>query len=136
MATHSIIGIRNGNMVRYVEMHYDGYPREVMPVLTKKYTNEEAVNQLISRGRILELESCLTEEEFLNGPWKCKGGVAPEIGKPSYFKELLPFRYSADDKQLDTKEVSLDEFLNHLPNHDDYEAAYYYLFDEKTWKIY
>jgi hypothetical protein len=132
MATHSLIGVEEEGKVTYSEVHYNGQPENMLPVLTKKYYDNQSILELISKGRIFEIESTITKEEFESGAFRFKGQM-PTLNEPSYFKDLLPFNYDEKDKSLNKKVVNLESFLNHLPNTDDYEAVYYYLFKDGIW---
>ena len=55
MATRSHIGIKNGNSVRYVYCHYDGYPEYNGRLLLQNYTTVEKVNELIDGGDLSSL---------------------------------------------------------------------------------
>lgn len=50
MATRAFVGIKEGNKVRAIYNHYDGYPAHLGVVLTKSYNSEEKVKDLISLG--------------------------------------------------------------------------------------
>lgn len=51
MSTHSHIGVRNTDgTVDYIYCHFDGYPEYNGQILTKHYTNNNKINELLKLG--------------------------------------------------------------------------------------
>lgn len=113
MATRSHIGIKNGNSVRYVYCHYDGYPEHNGRILLQNYTTVEKVNELIDGGDL----SILGENVKTDLPHSFKkpvDGVCVYYGRDRGEKNVVP------------KMVNIDNY------HNDNGVDYHYLFDIET----
>jgi hypothetical protein len=80
MSTHSVIIIENDNgTADGIYCHWDGYPENQMPILTKSYTTEEKVRELISLGNISSLGNNIGE--------KHKFGECPDDTVNAYHRD-------------------------------------------------
>lgn len=109
MSTHSLIGIKAGNIVKMVYCHYDGYPSLNGNMLDYHYKDKEKINELLNNGGLLSLESSIEESKFYKDM-----GETLEENKPFIFE------YSG---QIDEK------LANKINNEFYYGQEYVYLFD-------
>jgi len=65
MATRSLIGIVEGNSVKYIYCHFDGYPSGVGVTLNEHYTDTNKIMNLISLGDISSLTDRLPSKDFM-----------------------------------------------------------------------
>lgn len=60
MATRSRIAVKVGDIYRSIYCHWDGYPSNQFPILTKHYATQEAAELLVSFGDASSLgERCV-----------------------------------------------------------------------------
>lgn len=64
MSTNAYIGIKDGNDVEYVYIHFDGYPSGVGSILKEHYSNPDDVQRLISKGDMSSLGNTIDECDF------------------------------------------------------------------------
>lgn len=79
MATRSIIGILDGNTVKSVYSHWDGYPEHNGKILISSYQTKEKVQELIGNGPISELGPTIGETRFFNQPDDIRDHTYDEI---------------------------------------------------------
>lgn len=63
MSTRSMIAYDDGNSVRMIYCHYDGYPEHNGKILAKHYTDPEKVKQLIDLGALSILGEEIGEKQ-------------------------------------------------------------------------
>lgn len=55
MSTHAAIGFREGNIIRFVYLHSDGYLSHTGNLLTSRYNTKEAAKELVALGGLFAL---------------------------------------------------------------------------------
>jgi len=64
MGTHCFIAIEDQDgSIRYIFCQFDGYLRNMIPIMKKDYLKRESVNRLIEKGGIVSLD-------YINKPCK------------------------------------------------------------------
>ena len=70
MATNSLIGKYNGDMIKAVYCHWDGYPRGVGETLKQYYTTDEIIRELIELGDLSSLGRYVKPPEGQEHSWE------------------------------------------------------------------
>lgn len=117
MSTHCHIGIKNGDHVRYIYCHFDGYPSYVGKILLNHYNTVEKVNELIDGGDLSSLGEVTKTD--LPHSW-----VNPVEGVCVYYER-------------DRGETDMSAKMCCLTEYKDSDVDYQYLFDTDTnkWTI-
>ncbi len=86
MSTHAHLGIENPDgSIAYIYCHFDGYPKNMVPMLTLHWATPERVETLIAKGDLQCIKSRLSNcEPFLpkGGPYRTPSAEA--------FAEIAP----------------------------------------------
>lgn len=81
MATRSMIGMvqPDGNIIKAVYCHWDGYPAYVGNVLKHHYHTEDSVVALLDCGDISSLGDTLSSTKFIGGYQRLDNGVSTDV---------------------------------------------------------
>jgi hypothetical protein len=67
MSTRSYIGVRNTDgTIDYIYCHFDGYPEHNGEILTKHYTSNNKINELLKLGDLSVLGEFIGEQQNFN----------------------------------------------------------------------
>jgi len=69
MSTHAFIGLekRDGS-VSFIYVHYDGFPRNMAPMLTQNWAELARVKKLLSKGDLLGVKATLRQCHRIGTP--------------------------------------------------------------------
>ena len=98
MGTRSIIGMFDGNTVKSVYCHWDGYPENNGKILISSYQTKEKVEKLIDCGSMSSLGSSIEDTKFYNDP---------NDGSPKFFTAVTVYTKMYDEVP-DRKTILLD----------------------------
>jgi hypothetical protein len=107
MATRSLIGLKNGETVKYVYCHFDGYPSN-NGVGTKlaRYWNLKKTQELMDRGDLRSLGDDFASCQFFN---------------------------DIEDEKSGHKIVGLGDYAESQFLKENWDIEYFYLFDNGKW---
>ena len=115
MSTKSRIGILNTDgTTETIYCHWDGYPEHQLPILTKNYTTEEKVRELLELGDISALGERTAPEENEAHSWS-----APAKGVT-----IAYHRDGGERKIRARRSKSIDDLHS-----ADWDVNWFYLFD-------
>lgn len=119
MATRSIIARKQGNRVKYIYCHWDGYPANNGALLNKHWTNPEKVDALLKLGSLSYLGMDIGEK------------VDFDTYKPNHDEAKQCLAYHRDrGEELVINKCSWTDF----PNQDTIGAEWVYIYgDDNTW---
>lgn len=123
MATRSFIGILNEDKtVDYIYCHWDGYPSYMLPILTKNYSTEEKVKELLELGDISVLKPL----------------VSPPEGEEHTFRDPhsdTTIAYHRDRGEEFHKRSTMSEALYNREYVNCNGVDYGYLFKDNEWVV-
>lgn len=126
MSTRSFIGqVVEGQKVRYVYCHFDGYPQGVGATLLEHYTDTEKVSQLIDLGGL----SCLGPDIGHQVDFDTFH-TAPENGL-----QCLAYTRDRGEPWKENKPTTCDGREAYLAAMDEAWTEYAYLWNGQHWEI-
>ena len=87
MATRSTIAIKDGENIRSIYAHWDGYPSHNGKILLDNYNTTETVKDLIDGGDISVLKEDTNQTEYYGRDRK-ESGVGAQTTSAKDYKEL------------------------------------------------
>lgn len=119
MSTRSLVGYTEGNKIKYIYVHWDGYPSHRMPMLSA-FDTLDKVKGLIDLGDLSTLGCNLQSCEKMRGEMS-----DDEVGISSEYREFT-------DDRVDTPHHFIPlEILADLS--EESWCEYCYLFHNGTW---
>lgn len=131
MATRSTISIKEGNKIKTIYCHWDGYPSNNGAILLQHYSDPNKVNQLINLGDISSLRKNIEPtEKGVISTWKNGEFLTIETSEPHSFDKPhddVVIAYIRDRGEKDCEAREYDKITE--------EEEYNYLFEDGKWYL-
>ena len=131
MATRSTISIKEGNKIKTIYCHWDGYPSHNGAILLQHYSDLNKVTQLINLGDISSLrENIEPAEKGFISTWENGKYVRIETTEPHSFDKPhddVVIAYMRDRGEKDCKARVYHKITE--------EEEYNYLFENGKWYL-
>lgn len=131
MATRSTISIKEGNKIKTIYCHWDGYLSHNGAILLQHYSDPNKVNQLINLGDISSLRKNIEPtEKGVISTWENGKFVTRETSEPHSFDKPhddVVIAYMRDRGAKDCEAREYDKPTE--------EEEYNYLFEDGKWYL-
>lgn len=122
MSTNSTIAIKNGNKIKAIYVHYDGYPEHMLNTLRNNFSHKSDVEKLIALGDTSYIGDTLEE---------CKSQCY-------YYKAYNVSGYEHMQNEIDNDKKcfearEFDSIESYLDFANTYEYAY--IFENGNWNL-
>jgi hypothetical protein len=125
MATRGAIGIKHGNRIKAIYVHYDSYISHVGLALNTYYQDSIKVNKLISMGDMSGIGADIGEEHDFD---QDKDYLADGIASVCTF-------YKRDRAEEGVEFQSFEDEVAFVNYFDGCGCEYYYLYDHGVWYV-
>ena len=111
MNTRSLIGIKEGDMVKTISCHWDGQPKHNGKTLVENYTSPSKIYELLALGNLSTLK------ETIESCW-------------AYHRDR-------NEPMVHAKDIKYSELMYIVTNADNYNISYIYIYnDECEWECF
>ena len=131
MATRSCIGIKHGDRIKAVYVHWDGYLDAVGKTLLDHYSDSVKLNQLISLGDL----SSLGEEIGVKHPFGTIGMTMEQTEQYEAEHGNSCTFYGRDRGEDRTEFMSFGSEEDFVSEYDGRGCEYFYLYDHGVWHV-